>query len=218
MFTGLVQSLGSIIDSQPTAAGRRIVVQLGTLDPIHHGLGQSIAVNGVCLTVAELMAPGVVGFDVISETLRRTTLGSLPPESRVNLEGALRAGEPFGGHFLQGHVDAISEVLEVKSSINDWRIRLSLPPAVAPLIVAKGSITVDGVSMTVADCNSETFSLAVIPTTLQATTLGTLRPGRQVNLETDILARSIWHYLQHMPASIAALRDPAGKVATGVHG
>lgn len=217
MFTGLVQSLGSIIDSQPTAAGRRLVVQLGTLDPIHHGLGQSIAVNGVCLTIAENVAPSVVGFDVISETLRRTTLGSLPPESRVNLEGPLRAGEPFGGHFVQGHVDAVSEVLDVQSSTGDWRIRLSMPPDVAPLIVAKGSITVDGVSMTIADRDSESFSLAVIPTTLQATTLGTLRPGDWVNLETDILARSIWHYLQNMPGSIGAVCNPTGRVAMGVH-
>jgi len=199
MFTGLVQSLGTVIDSQPTAAGRRLTVELGTLDPVHHRLGQSIAINGVCLTVAEAIAKGVVGFDVITETLRRTTLAELSPESRVNVEGALRAGEPLGGHFVQGHVDAIAEVVEVQNDVKDWRIRLSIPPHARPLIVEKGSITVDGVSMTVAGRDADTFSLAVIPATLRATTLGELRPGHRVNLETDILARSIWNYLQNMP-------------------
>jgi riboflavin synthase len=218
MFTGLVQSSGTVIDNQLTTAGCRIVVELGTLAPVHHGLGQSIAVNGVCLTVAENISPGVVAFDVIRETLRRTTLAELKPESRVNLEGALLAGEPFGGHFVQGHVDAIADVLEVKSSVTDWRIRLSLPSHARPLIVEKGSITVDGVSMTVAGRDADTFTLALIPTTLQATTLGALRPGCQVNLETDILARSIWNYVQNMPSSISGVPNPAAQETMGVRG
>jgi riboflavin synthase len=198
MFTGLVQSIGTIIDSQPTAAGRCLTVELGTLDPVHHVVGQSIAVNGVCLTVAEKLAPTAVAFDVISETLRRTTLGHLPPETKVNLEGALRAGEPFGGHFVQGHIDAVGEVRHVKPDAKDWRITIAMPPEAAPMIVNKGSVAVEGVSMTVAGRGDDEFELAVIPTTLQATTLGALRPGDKVNLETDILARTIWNYLQNM--------------------
>ena len=198
MFTGLVQSLGTLVDSEVTAAGRRLTVELGSLHPVHHEVGQSIAVNGVCLTVAQRIGGGVVAFDVITETLRRTTLGTLPPESRVNLEGALRAGDPFGGHFVQGHVDAVAEVTHVQADAADWRITISTPPEAAPMIVPKGSITVDGVSMTVAHCSENDFELAVIPTTLQATTLGSLQPGDRVNLETDILARSVWNYLQNM--------------------
>jgi riboflavin synthase len=215
MFTGLVQSLGTLVDSEVTAAGRRLTVELGSLHPVHHEVGQSIAVNGVCLTVAQRIGQGVVAFDVITETLRRTTLGTLPPESRVNLEGALRAGDPFGGHFVQGHVDAVAEVKHIQADAADWRITIATPSEAAPMIVPKGSITVDGVSMTVARCSENDFELAVIPTTLQATTLGSLRPGDPVNLETDILARSVWNYLQNMRLPALNQHEPRVPAAGG---
>ncbi len=196
MFTGLVKSIGTVIDCQPTPFGRQLTVELGKLEAVHAEVGQSIAVQGVCLTVSQVMAPGVVGFDVIPETLHRTTLGRLQPETRVNLEGALRAGEPLGGHFVQGHVDATTEVVGVKADAGDWRIDLAMPPECGELIVEKGSITIDGVSMTVAHADRESFGLAVIPTTLGATTLAGLRAGDRVNLETDILARYILKYVR----------------------
>ena len=148
---------------------------------------------------------GRAEFDVINETVSRSTLGGKLPGDPVNLEPSLRAGDPFGGHFVQGHVDNVVEVIKVKADSADWRITFSLPDACRRLVVDKGSVALDGVSMTVAHVVRDRFTAAVIPVTRRDTTLGLLRVGDNVNLETDIFARTILNYLRQMA--------PAGDIA-----
>jgi riboflavin synthase len=211
MFTGLVQSIGVIQSTHPSAAGRRIVVALDHQHAAQIKPGDSIAVAGVCLTVYGINPEGIVSFDVVQETLNRTTLGEKLVQEEVNIELSLRAGDPIGGHFVQGHVDATARVLAVQSDPADWRIICSLPGSCQGLIVEKGSVTIDGVSMTVAQAGADDFSVAVIPTTLEQTTLGELKAGQKVNIETDILTRTIVNYLKRMelPQRSAAFM-PAG--------
>ncbi len=194
MFTGLVQAVGSIVETRPTTAGRRLVIALQGLAHRAIKLGDSIAVSGVCLTVVQYDG-ATAGFDVVRQTLRATTLGHKQPGDAVNLECSLKAGDELGGHFVQGHIDTITTVKHVQSQPDDWRITFSLPTASAPLIVPRGSVALDGVSMTIAEVTAQTFTVAVIPTTRENTTLSSLEPGDQVNIETDILVRSIRHYL-----------------------
>ncbi len=213
MFTGLVQAMGTITANEPNGAGRRLWVDAGELPVATIKAGDSIAVAGVCLTVTEPPVGSALGFDVISETLARTTLGNKQIGAGVNLELSLRAGDPLGGHFVQGHVDAVATVLDVKMATADWRITFSLPQDCRGLLVDKGSVALDGVSMTVARVTEHDFAVAVIPTTLRQTTLGRLRPGENVNVETDILARTILNYLRNMMPQ----HSPGGALAgTGV--
>ncbi len=197
MFTGIVQSLGTLLEAADTGAGKRLVVALHDLasQPIAHG--DSVCVNGVCLTVVSVAA-GKASFDAITETLNRSTLGRKKNGDRLNLELSLRPDSFVGGHFLQGHVDAVGTVKSIKQDASDFRITFSFPPPFAPVIVPKGSIAVEGVSMTLAEVDPQaaTFTLAVIPTTLNKTTLGTLKAGDAVNIETDILARTVVHWLE----------------------
>lgn len=198
MFTGLIQAIGRVIESTETPAGCRLVVDPGDWagrwesPPAH---GDSIAVSGVCLTLAR---PGVpLAFDIITETLEKSSLGALEAGDRVNLEPSLRADSLLGGHIVQGHVDGLGEVAGVASDADDWRVRIrprdsSLMDFIAP----KGSVTVEGVSLTVARVEADSFEIALIPTTLEKTTLGALRGGQSVNLETDIIARSVVNYLK----------------------
>jgi riboflavin synthase len=203
MFTGLVQALGIVLATSETEAGKRLTVSLAELEdaegrhvtPIREG--DSICVSGVCLTVARV-ANGNVQFDVISETLNRTTLGKKGIQDRVNLELSLRADSLVGGHFMQGHVDAVAKVSAVKADPRDWRITFRVPVDVMMYVAPKGSVAVDGVSMTVAEVGEDTFTLAVIPTTLERTTLSALAAGDQVNVETDILARTVVNYLKRV--------------------
>lgn len=203
MFTGLVQAIGTVrtlepLDGRGIAGGARLSVDPGRWQ---HGAraGDSIAVNGCCLTVAgSPEAGGLLRFDAVAETLARTTLGGLRRGSRVNLERALAAGEPLGGHLVQGHIEGVAEVVSVQQGA-DYRIQLRPPSELMPSIVPKGSVTVDGVSLTVAavDPAAETFAVAIIPTTLELTTLGSLRTGSSCNIETDMLARTVVHWLEH---------------------
>jgi len=200
MFTGIVQALGTILAVAPTEAGQRLTVALCDLTgaPISHG--DSVCVSGVCLTAISCDG-STVEFDVVTETLRRSTLGTKKTADHVNLELSLRGDSFVGGHFVQGHIDAVANVTHVQSNPQDWRLTFQVPPAYMPCIVPKGSVAVDGVSMTIAETGggkADTFTLAVIPTTLAKTTLATLRVGDQVNVETDILARTVVHYLQLM--------------------
>lgn len=199
MFTGLVQALGILLVSADTDAGKRLTVSLAELNDAPIAIGDSVCVSGVCLTVVK-RANGNVHFDVVSETLRRTTLGAKKVQDRLNLELSLRGDSFVGGHFVQGHVDAMATVAAVNKDPRDWRITFQVPDEVAPYIVPKGSVTVDGVSMTIAEAKGNKFTLAVIPTTLEKTTLSSLEVGDKVNLETDILARTVVHYLQNMRA------------------
>ena len=178
MFTGIVRELGSVVAFD----GARLAVEAPqTVAEV----GDSIAIDGVCLTVVE-HGSGRFAFDVVSETLDRTTLGALEAGDRVNVEPALRAGEPLGGHMVQGHVDGVGRVRSVSQPV--W---IDAPPGVLRYCVEKGSITVDGVSLTVAALDDEGFSVALVPHTLAATTLGAAKPGGAVNLEVDVLAKYV---------------------------
>lgn len=165
--------------------------------------GESICVQGVCLTLrTEAGQAGFLSFDVVKETLSRTTLGGLGAGGRVNLERSARAETLLGGHIVQGHVDAIGEVVSVSDGTDDWRVRIKPDPAAMEFIVPKGSITVDGVSLTVAGTGPGWFEVVFIPVTLARTTLGGLVPGARCNIETDILSRTIVHWMRNYSALV----------------
>lgn len=196
MFTGLITDKGSLVAREQQGSDYRL--QLRTQLPVAEmALGESLAVNGVCLTVTALDAP-LVKADVSPETLRSSTLGQLPLGSAVNLERALRVGDRLGGHWVTGHVDACSVLKRRYTEGNSERFWFQLPETIAPYVAAKGSIAVDGVSLTVNEVAATAFSVAVIPHSLQQTTLQHLQPGGQVNLESDILARYV---AQLLPAA-----------------
>lgn len=189
MFTGLVESMGTVRSLQTEGEGRRLTID-AALFGNDISLGESIAINGVCLTVVETN-PGVASFQLAPETLRKSNLGSLMAGSQVNLERALRLGDRLGGHWVQGHVDGVSAMLR-REPDGDWeRFIFHLSPSLTRYLVAKGSITVNGVSLTVVDTNADSFSVALIPHTLTITNLGMLKPGDPVNLEVDILAKYV---------------------------
>jgi riboflavin synthase len=176
MFTGIVRDLGRVASFD----GARLVVDTA----IEAGLGDSVSINGACLTV--VANTDGLSFDVVAETLSRTTLGGLAAGDAVNLEPALRAGEPLGGHIVQGHVDAVGRVRSVGEPV--W---IDAPPDVLRYCVEKGSIAVDGVSLTIAALDGGGFAVALVPHTLAATTLGSAEPGTAVNLEIDVLAKYV---------------------------
>jgi len=210
MFTGIVQAIGKVSSVAPQGAGRRLVIDLAGWTPavgVRHG--DSICVSGVCLTVVKFDDHSLA-FDVIHETLQRSSLGRLKQGDAVNLEPSLTLQTPMGGHFVQGHVDGVGEVVSIQSG-DDWRARIKPPAGVMDYIAAKGAITVEGVSLTVASVTHDDFEIALIPATLQLTTLASLKSGDPVNLETDIVARQIVHYLQRRSTggsvSMSALRE-----------
>ena len=205
MFTGLVQAVGRVARVQPRCKGIRL-----SIDPrpwAHRPRpGDSISIGGVCLTVAAVSrsrksknAP-VLAFDVIPETLSKTTLGVLAPGSRVNLEHAATPETLLGGHIVQGHVDGIGSVAKVQRG-DDWRVWINVPTKgqanLAQYVVPKGSICIDGVSLTVADLSPTGFQVALIPTTLEKTTLADLHPGDNVNIEADIMAKTVVFWLKN---------------------
>jgi riboflavin synthase len=189
MFTGLVECMGTIAGKEPREGGIRLWIDAGPL-AVETERGDSVAVDGCCLTVVE-REEDRLGFDVIPESLRRTTLGRRAEGDRVNLELPLRATDRLGGHFVQGHVDAVSEVVSLREQGDDVILSFALPPALAGQVVEKGSVALDGVSMTVAGVEEATFSVAIIPHTRAVTTLGLRRPGDAVNVEGDILAKYV---------------------------
>lgn len=199
MFTGLIQATAPIERIEPTAAGVRLSLDASAW--AHHPApGDSICVNGVCLTLALATTPDLpfLNFDVVPETLRRTTLGDLRPGNRVNLEHAATPTTLLGGHILQGHVDAVAVVEHIQTH-GEHRLRLRPTPETMEYLTPKGSVAIDGVSLTVAhtDAATGTFELALIPVTLEKTTLGALRQGSRVNIETDVLARTLVHWARH---------------------
>jgi riboflavin synthase len=189
MFTGIVRELGEVVAVIPGSQGLRL-----ELDAPHSAeltaLGDSLSINGCCLT-AVAREGSRLAFDAIPETLARTTLGRLTVGSRVNLEPALRAGEPLGGHYVQGHVDGVARLRERLDGSEGCRLRFEPPAALLRYIVEKGSITVEGVSLTVSALDAHGFEVALIPATLELTTLGRLGPGAEVNLEVDVLAKYV---------------------------
>jgi riboflavin synthase len=182
MFTGLVREVGKVVSFED---GRlRVEAQLSA------AVGDSVSVAGVCLTVVD-GDRRTLAFDAVPETLARTTLGRLGEGSAVNLEPALKAGEPLGGHYVQGHVDGAGRVRAVEPEGEGTRVWLDAPPEILRYCVEKGSIAVDGVSLTVAALDDDGFAVALVPHTLAATTLGALAPGDEVNLEADVLAKYV---------------------------
>jgi riboflavin synthase len=183
MFTGLIRELGKVKKRTPDT--------LEILSRLKPKRGASVAVNGVCLTVTKAQA-GALAFDVHEETWRRTSLGRLTTGARVNLEPSLKAGDEMGGHIVSGHVDAAGEVREIMKRAGGFVIMtFSLPEALGGLVAVKGSIAVDGVSLTVTEVGEDRFSVALVPHTLKHTTLGAKKPGDPVNLEADMLARYV---------------------------
>jgi riboflavin synthase len=193
MFTGIIQAVGTIKTMQAQGGDMRLQVATGKLDMADVALGDSIAVNGVCLTAVDF---GTAYFwaDVSGETLSLTTLGQLQQGSPVNLEKALTPTTRLGGHLVSGHVDGVGKVLERSGDARSVRFRIEAPHELARYIARKGSICVDGVSLTVNDVEGDCFSLNIVPHTLQETTFDSFQPGQAVNLEVDIIAR----YLERM--------------------
>ena len=200
MFTGIVQAKGQLARITPNAFGARLTVDSpgwpdpAVYKPIH---GDSICVSGVCLTVTE-HSDGQMSFDVIAETLAKTNLGELEPGHPVNLEPAVTPNQPLGGHFMQGHIDGVGEVTRVHAGEDEHRITIKPPAELMPYIIPKGSIAIDGISLTLAAVHEDSFEVALIPTTLELTTLGDTAVGRRVNLEADILSKTIVHQLNRL--------------------
>jgi riboflavin synthase len=188
MFTGLVQDLGSVRAVENEPAGSRLEVETALASELSEG--DSVAVNGVCLTAVSV-ADGAFRADVMAETLRRSSLGPLAAGDPVNLELPLRAEDRLGGHFVQGHVDGTGTVEDVTVEGFANVVRIACGPQILRYVVEKGSIAVDGVSLTVADLDDEGFTVSLIPETIEQTTLGGAAPGRIVNLEVDVLAKYV---------------------------
>ncbi|PAU85766.1 riboflavin synthase [Pseudomonas sp. WN033] len=205
MFTGIIEAVGRIQSMQPRGGDVRVYVKTGKLDLADVKLGDSIAVNGVCLTAVELPGDGFWA-DVSQETIRRTAFTTLKEGSRVNLEKALTPASRLGGHLVSGHVDGVGKVLSMHEDARSWHFRIEAPAALAKYIAEKGSITVDGTSLTVNAVDGAVFHLNIVPHTLQETIMGDYRPGHPVNLEVDVIAR----YLERLLLGDKAAEPGAG--------
>lgn len=190
MFTGLIEETGALTSFERHGAGARLTVS-APLVAKGAQVGDSIAVNGCCLTVAAIGEPAELRFDLLEESLRRTNLGSLAPGALLNLERALPVNGRLGGHFVQGHVDCVSRILASEPIAADHRLQIALPAEFARYVVAKGSIAIDGISLTVAEREAESFTVWIIPHTLAVTHLRAIRAGDSVNLEFDLLAKYV---------------------------
>ncbi len=195
MFTGIVATMGAVLERSENSGGCRLRVAAGGLDLADVEIGHSIAVNGCCLTVVELHGDSFVA-DVSKETLRCTTLGALAPGRRVNLELAMRLGDRLGGHLVSGHVDGLGELLRRESAGDNLRLQFRAPASLARYIAPKGSICIDGTSLTVNQVDGAEFSVNIIPHTRAETIIGQYREGQQVNLEADLLARYLERLMQ----------------------
>lgn len=201
MFTGLIEEVGAVARRQ--GAALCILAETVRADL---ALGDSVSVNGACLTVSRLEEKGF-SVQVSPETYARTTLGQLQPGHPVNLERAMPSDGRFGGHFVLGHVDGIGKVesIQEQGQFSLWRFRA--PAEVAKYLVPKGSIAIDGISLTVVEPVGDTFGVAIIPTTLAKTALGMRRPGDAVNMEADVIAKHIWHFMNHNQQRVGVSHD-----------
>lgn len=189
MFTGIVKGVGSILEVEPFAGGdKRLRIDAAAIAQASLGIGASLCVSGVCLTIVQAES-GVVAVDVSARTLADTSLGEWAAGQRVNLEPALAAGDALGGHFVTGHVDAVAEAVRQRRDGRSMELVVSVPQALRKFIAAKGSVALDGVSLTVNDAGRDSFSVNLVPHTLKETTLSEARAGSRLNLEVDIIAR-----------------------------
>lgn len=190
MFTGIVQDVGRVVSRESRGGDERLLIAFDRLDSSGISIGDSICVQGCCLTAVELR-DRTFAADVSRETLSLTTLGDLTPGSPVNLEPSLKAGDPLGGHLVSGHVDGVGEIAAIGGEARSTRIEIAAPAALARYIARKGSVTLDGVSLTVNEVQGATFGVNLIPHTQAVTTLGALRVGARVNIEVDPIARYV---------------------------
>ena len=211
MFSGIIDRIGEVASTRETPGGRALSIRADDYWSACP-LGASIAIDGVCLTVTSIDTH-IASFDVVAESLRRTTLGDLRPGAPVNLQKSLTPADRIDGHFVQGHVNAVATIARVESSHAESKWWFSVEGVAMDYVIPKGAIAVDGISLTIADVRDGLFSVALIPTTLDRTTLGRKKSGARVNIETDILARTVVHYLQSLgitrgdtPALMEALR------------
>lgn len=213
MFTGLIEEVGRVLRLVRRGEGAHLYV---AADRVLEGtrLGDSIDVNGACLTVVERSSSSFA-VDCMAETLAHTTIGSLVPGARVNLERAMAMGDRLGGHLVLGHVDAVGTVVGLTQRGIAWEVRVSLPLGMRGLVAPKGSIAVDGISLTVTDVGPGDFGLGIIPHTLKETTLQAVAVGVEVNLEADVLARYVWQALGAMGADRGGAGDAAESGPTG---
>jgi riboflavin synthase len=208
VFTGIVEAVGHILTLESKGPDRRVTVDSGRLDLDDVQLGDSIAVNGICLTVVALSAKGFTA-DVSAETLQRSTFSELKPATAVNLEKALTPTTRLGGHLVSGHVDGIGEVIERRDEGRSVRFRIKAPDGLARYIATKGSITVDGISLTVNGVDGAVFELNLVPHTLKETTMAGYGVGQRLNLEVDLIAR----YLERLLLGEAAARPASGGIS-----
>jgi riboflavin synthase alpha subunit len=195
MFTGIVRERGRVIRADGGTDGLALELEAPETAAVS-GIGDSVSIGGACLTVTSV-ADGRLTFHAVPETLQRSSLGRLRPGVEVNLEPALRAGDPLGGHYVQGHVDAVGTVRALDPEGEGARLWVDAPPDVLRYCVDKGSITVEGVSLTIAGLDDDGFAIALVPHTLAATTLGSLTPGDPVNLEVDVFAKYVEKLVQN---------------------
>src|SRR5512146_2647195 len=198
MFTGIVQDVGRVVSREMCGGDVRMLIAFDRLDPSGISVGDSICVQGCCLTAVELR-DRTFAADVSRETLSLTTLGDLAPGSPVNLEPSLKAGDPLGGHLVSGHVDGIGQIAAISGDARSTRIEIAVPAALARYIARKGSVAIDGVSLTVNEVQGSVFGINLIPHTQAFTTLGALRAGSRVNVEVDQIARYVERLLADSP-------------------
>ena len=194
MFTGIVRERGRVVRAEGGPQGLALELEAPETAAAS-AVGDSVSIAGTCLTVTSV-ADGRMTFHAVPETMERSSLGLLEPGSEVNLEPALRAGDPLGGHYVQGHVDGLGRVRSLEPEGEGARLWVEAPPELLRYCVDKGSITVEGVSLTVAALEPDAFAVALVPHTLEATTLGALRPGDPLNLEVDVLAKYVEKFVQ----------------------
>jgi len=210
MFTGIIEELGTVAAVQSRAAGSRLTIACSTvMDDLREGA--SIAVNGVCLTAVDLK-PGSFAADLAPETLRRSNLGDLRHASRVNLERPLSPTSRLSGHIVQGHVDGTGELVSLQAlGDENWWLRVHVPAELEPFLVYKGSVAIDGISLTIAALDAKELSVTIIPHTYRNTTLGAYRPGARLNVECDILAKHVEKLLRQLELkpglTVEKLRD-----------
>ena len=200
MFTGIIEELGSVRSVEERGENARLVIaaNIVTEGTIH---GDSISVNGVCLTALDIQ-PDSFAADVSRETLQRSTLGGLRPGVAVNLERAVTPATRLGGHIVQGHVDARGQFAGVEDHGESWTVRIAYPNEIGRYLVFKGSVAVEGISLTIAALTEEFFEVAIIPKTWEVTNLSRLKPGDDVNLEVDVIGKYVEKLLAHLPGSV----------------